>query len=151
MWKFPVSLFVFSPEVQALRWVAPLSCKEGFSHGRLFCLCSHSLAACPLPLPPSSACHGWNWGEQQCLPPFASLVPRSLSAPRAEEEPEQYVLWRMWRWVSVPVSCILLCHLPYIWASLRERGCASSDSRSVWLARVPLVRASQAGSWNVCM
>lgn len=30
MWKFPVSLFVFSLEVEALPWLAPLSCREGF-------------------------------------------------------------------------------------------------------------------------
>lgn len=121
--------------------------QRGFSCGRLFRLCSHGLAACSLPLPPSSVCQGWHWGERQCLPPL--LLP--LNPIPCQPQPERYVLWRMWSWVSVPLSCILLCRLALIWAPLREYGSVSSDPRSVWLSRVPLLSASQAGSRDVCV
>lgn len=50
-------------------------------------------------------------------------------------------------------SCVLhpALRLAYIWASLREHGCASPDPRSVWSSRVPLVSRSRPGSWDVCI
>lgn len=84
-------------------------------------------------------------------PSFASHEPLSLSAPQCGGR-----AWTLCGLEGVemgfqfrhPPSCWVAW--PYIWASRREHGFASPDSRSVWLFRGPLVSGSRPGSRDVC-